>query len=41
MNPSAEGVALAVAAGMRLPEKVWLMSVQVWETAENSATYRP
>jgi 6-pyruvoyltetrahydropterin/6-carboxytetrahydropterin synthase len=41
MNPSAEGVAVRVAEGVKLPGGVRLVSVEVWETAENSAVYRP
>ena len=41
LNPSTENVAYHVANAIRLPETVRLMSVEVWETPENSATYRP
>ena len=41
MNPSAENVAYHIASAIRLPEKVRLLSVEVWETPENSAVYRP
>lgn len=41
MNPSAENVALSVARQLRLPQPVTLVGVRVWETAENSAVYRP
>jgi 6-pyruvoyltetrahydropterin/6-carboxytetrahydropterin synthase len=41
MNPSAEGVAVRVAEGVKLPGGVRLVSVEVWETEENSAVYRP
>jgi 6-pyruvoyltetrahydropterin/6-carboxytetrahydropterin synthase len=41
MNPSAENVALAVGKAMKLPAEVKLKKVEVWETAENSAVYRP
>ena len=40
VNPSAEGVAMRVASGVVLPEGIRLVSVEVWETAENSAVYR-
>jgi 6-pyruvoyltetrahydropterin/6-carboxytetrahydropterin synthase len=40
VNPSAEGVALRVAEGVKLPGGVRLVSVEVWETDENSAVYR-
>lgn len=40
-NPSAENVALAIAENLRLPKRVKLVSVEVWETAGNSAVYRP
>lgn len=41
LNPSAENVAWHIAQALQLPEKVKLKSVEVWETAENSAIYRP
>ena len=41
VNPSAEGVAMRVAEGLELPAGLRLVSVEVWETAENSAIYRP
>jgi 6-pyruvoyltetrahydropterin/6-carboxytetrahydropterin synthase len=41
VNPTAENVARAIASGLQLPGGVRLMSVEVWETAENSAVYRP
>jgi 6-pyruvoyltetrahydropterin/6-carboxytetrahydropterin synthase len=41
VNPSAEGVAMQVAAGLHLGADITLKSVEVWETADNSATYRP
>jgi 6-pyruvoyltetrahydropterin/6-carboxytetrahydropterin synthase len=42
-NPSAENVALYVGRSVaaRLPRGVSLVSVEVWETAEDSAVYRP
>ena len=40
MNPSAENVALHIAREVSLPDNVRLESVEVWETAENSAVYR-
>jgi 6-pyruvoyltetrahydropterin/6-carboxytetrahydropterin synthase len=40
-NPSAEGVALVIGRGLKLPAAVRLLSVEVWETPENSAVYRP
>ena len=40
-NPSAENVAVHIAQKLDLPQGVKLESVQVWETAENSATFRP
>jgi 6-pyruvoyltetrahydropterin/6-carboxytetrahydropterin synthase len=39
-NPSAENVALHIAERLALPSRVKLVSVQVWETEGNSATYR-
>lgn len=41
LNPSAENVALHVARNLALPASVKLLTVQVWETPENSAIYRP
>jgi 6-pyruvoyltetrahydropterin/6-carboxytetrahydropterin synthase len=41
INPSAENVAWSLARSLVLPEGVQLASVEVWETASNSATYRP
>jgi 6-pyruvoyltetrahydropterin/6-carboxytetrahydropterin synthase len=41
MNPSAENVALHIAQKLVLPKTVKLQSVEVWETSENSAIFRP
>ena len=42
LNPSAENVALHVGRAVGpLPAGVTLVSVEVWETDENSAVYRP
>ena len=41
LNPSAENVALHVGRSLLLPSDVGLVSVEVWETDTNSATYRP
>jgi 6-pyruvoyltetrahydropterin/6-carboxytetrahydropterin synthase len=41
LNPSTENVALHIATNLRLPDHVKLLSVEVWETPENSAVYRP
>src|SRR5688500_13908635 len=41
LNPSAENVAFHVATSLELPKSVRLLSVEVWETPENSAVYRP
>lgn len=41
LNPSTENVAWHVGTSLRLPESVRLKSVEVWETAENSAVFRP
>lgn len=41
LNPSTENVALHVARGLRLPSGVSLICVEVWETDNNSAIYRP
>ncbi len=39
LNPSAENVALHIGRSIRLPSRVSLVSVEVWETDENSAIY--
>ncbi|HEY1921364.1 MAG TPA: 6-carboxytetrahydropterin synthase [Tepidisphaeraceae bacterium] len=41
LNPSAENVAIHVASKLVLPSGIRLVSVEVWETPENSAVYRP
>jgi 6-pyruvoyltetrahydropterin/6-carboxytetrahydropterin synthase len=41
LNPSAENVAFHIGSILRLPGGVQLLCVRVWETAENSAAYRP
>lgn len=41
LNPSTEHVALHVGRSLALPEGVRLVSVEVWETNENSAVYLP
>ena len=41
LNPSTEHVALHVGRSLSLPNGVRLTSVEVWETAANSAVYRP
>jgi 6-pyruvoyltetrahydropterin/6-carboxytetrahydropterin synthase len=41
LNPSAENVAQRIAQTLRLPPGVRLVSVEVWETEQNSAVYRP
>lgn len=40
-NPSAENVALHIGRELSLPAAVKLAAVEVWETPENSAVYRP
>jgi len=40
-NPSAEQVARHIAQGLGLVEGVSLSEVEVWETPDNSASYRP
>lgn len=40
-NPSTENVALHIAESVKLPANVKLVSVQVWETDQNSAIWRP
>jgi 6-pyruvoyltetrahydropterin/6-carboxytetrahydropterin synthase len=39
-NPSAEQVASHIGLSLKLPEGIRLVSVEVWETQENSAVYR-
>lgn len=39
-NPSAENVALQIGRSLHLPRGISLLSVEVWETPENSAIYR-
>lgn len=41
LNPSTENVAVHIASSLHLPPGVRLESVEVWETAANSALYRP
>jgi 6-pyruvoyltetrahydropterin/6-carboxytetrahydropterin synthase len=41
VNPTAENVALHIARSLRLPARVALESVEVWETPTNSAVCRP
>ena len=41
LNPSAEHVAMHIGRSLRLPDGVSLLGVEVWETDENSAVYRP
>jgi 6-pyruvoyltetrahydropterin/6-carboxytetrahydropterin synthase len=40
-NPTAENVAVHIAEKLDLPKSLKLESVEVWETAENSAILRP
>ncbi len=40
LNPTAENVAYHVGRTLALPAGVRLLGVEVWETDENSATYR-
>ena|SRR5208282_756315 len=40
-NPSAENVAVHIAKTLKLPKGIKLLSVEVWETLEFSALYRP
>lgn len=40
-NPSTENVAVYVAQTLQLPAEIALLGVQVWETPDCSATYRP
>jgi 6-pyruvoyltetrahydropterin/6-carboxytetrahydropterin synthase len=41
LNPSTENVALHVGRSLELPRGVRLVAVEVWETPQNSAVYRP
>lgn len=41
LNPTTEHVALHIGRSLELPKGVRLVSVEVWETPENSALYRP
>jgi len=41
LNPTTENVALHIAKSLQLPPDVRVKSVEVWETAANSAIYRP
>lgn len=41
LNPSAENVAFHIARSLRLPDHVTLERVEVWETDEDSAAYKP
>ena len=42
LNPSAENVALHIGRSLRLPDgAAALLAVEVWETSQNSAIYRP
>jgi 6-pyruvoyltetrahydropterin/6-carboxytetrahydropterin synthase len=40
LNPSAENVALYIARSLKLPDKIVLLRVEVWETGDCSAIYR-
>jgi 6-pyruvoyl-tetrahydropterin synthase len=41
LNPTTEHVAFHIARNLQLPPAVRVKSVEVWETAANSAIYRP
>jgi len=41
LNPSAENVALHIGRSLVLPQNVRLLAVEVWETDQNSAVWRP
>lgn len=41
LNPTTEHVAVVVGEGLKLPDGVRLVSVEVWETDGNSAVWRP
>lgn len=40
-NPSAEQVAITIAQAISLPDRVKLLTVQVWETPDCAAVYHP
>lgn len=40
LNPSAENVALCIGQALKLPARVTLLAVEVWETPENCAVAR-
>jgi 6-pyruvoyltetrahydropterin/6-carboxytetrahydropterin synthase len=41
LNPTAENLALHIGQSLCLPVNARLVSVEVWETANNSAIYQP
>jgi 6-pyruvoyltetrahydropterin/6-carboxytetrahydropterin synthase len=41
LNPSTENVARHIGRSLRFPAGIRLLSVEVWETASNSAVFRP
>ncbi len=41
VNPSAESIAVHIAQMLKLPKRVELKSVEVWETDQDRALYRP
>ncbi len=41
LNPTGEHVALTIGRSLSLPKNVRLSCVEVWETDENRAVYRP
>ena len=41
LNPSAENVAFHIGNSLKLPQRIRLLSVEVWETRTNSAVYLP
>ena len=40
VNPSAENVGLQIGQALKLPERVTLLAVEIWETPENCAVVR-
>ena len=41
LNPTTENVAAHIAAQIRLPQGLRMLEVEVWETPDCSATFRP
>ena len=41
LNPTTENIAAHIAAQVRLPDGLCILEVEVWETPDCSATFRP